>query len=292
MPNAKDFKPIEHGLVTNIVGPSGSGKSHAAVSAIRWANERGRKAFAFLAPVAEVASYTGLDLEWEPLVDEEFDSVAHVQSGKAMVSKTLKFHDEKLAELAKRDDIGVLIYDTANAGLSTAVRNAVLANQGIARPQEGKNVWSPYQIYPLWMEERLNRIDLLRYRKKMHVIYLWHQAMKEMSGFGRMRKEVGADGKLGVRWDDAMQAEVFGQAFAPMIPRYSDLFLFAEDIVDAKDPKGLRVKRCRFVAMPDELRLPKTRLPGVMTKLAAMAEIPNDFANLLTIVEACYAGAK
>ena len=288
MPNAKDFNPCAHGLVTSIVGPSGGGKSHAAASAVRWALEQGRKAFAFLSPVAELSSYAGLDLEWEPLVDEDFDSVAHVQQGKTMVSKTLVFHDAKLAELAKRDDIAVLIYDTANAGLSAAVRNAVLASQGIARPQEGKNVWSPYQIYPLWMEERLNKIDLLRYRKKMHVIYLWHQAMKEMSGFGRMRKEIGADGKLGVRWDDAIQAEVFGQAFAQVIPRYSDLFFFAEDVLDAKDAKGNRVKRCRLLAMPDELRLPKTRLPGVMARFAAMPEIPNDFSVLLKIVEECY----
>ena len=281
MPNAKDFSPVAHGLVTNIIGPSGGGKSHFARSAVRWANAQGRKAFAFLSPIAELASYAGLDMEYEPLVDVDFNSVAHVQQGTAMQSKTLSVHDKALVALGQRDDISVLIYDTMNAGLSTAVRNGILASQGIARPQEGKNVWSPYQIYPLWMEERLNKIDLLRYRKKMHVIYLWHQAMKELSGFGKMRKEIGADGKPQVRWDEAMQAEVFGQAFAQVIARFADVYFFTEPVV------GSKPFRCRLVAVPDELRLTKGRPENIMGRLPA--ELPNDFGELLKVIEACYA---
>ena len=282
MPNAKDFSPVAHGLVTNIIGPSGGGKSHFARSAVRWANAQGRKAFAFLSPIAELASYAGLDMEYEPLVDVDFNSVAHVQQGTAMQSKTLSVHDKALVALGQRDDISVLIYDTMNAGLSTAVRNGILASQGIARPQEGKNVWSPYQIYPLWMEEQLNKIDLLRYRKKMHVIYLWHQAMKELSGFGKMRKEMGPDGKLGTRWDEAMQAEVFGQAFAPVIARFADAYFFVEPVV------GSKPFRCRLVAVPDDLRLTKGRPENIMGRLQAVPEIPNDFPTLLKVIEECY----
>lgn len=286
MPNAKAFSPVKHGIVTTVVGPSGSGKSTLARSAVEhFADGQATRAFAILAPAAELAGYAGLDMDYEVLVDAEFDSVAHVQQGKAMVSKALTQVRQVLTDLEKRTDLRVLIFDTANATISTAVWNAVLASQGIARPQESRNTFSAYQIYPLWMKELLDKVDLLRYRKKLHVIYLWHQAMKELQGFGKMRKEV-VDGKAAIRWDEAMQAEVFGQAFAPAIPRYSDLFFFSEPVVE----KG--VLRCRLVAMPDEIRLPKTRLPDVMKRFQAMPEVPNDFPTLLTIVEQCYAGGS
>ena len=285
MPNAKDFLPTKHGLTTTVVGPSGSGKSTLARTAVQHVNAQGGKAFAFLAPAAELASYSGLDLDYEILVDPDFDSVAHVQGGKAMVSKTLGTVRSTLDALASRSDVRLLIFDTANASISAAVWNAVLASQGIARPQEARNAFSAYQIYPLWMKELMDKIDLLRYRQKMHVIYLWHQAMKELQGFGKMRKEI-VEGKAEIRWDEAMQAEVYGQAFASAIPKYSDLFFFAEPVVAVKD--GKKDFRCRLVAMPDEIRLPKTRLPGVMKRLQEMPEVPNDFPVLLKIVEECY----
>ena len=151
--NARDFNPVEHGLVTTVVGPSGSGKSTLARSAVQhFADGKGTHSFAVLAPAAELASYAGLDMDYEVLVDADFDSISHVQSGKAMQSKALGAVRKTLDEIEKRDDLRVLIFDTANASISGAVWNAVLASQGIARPQESRNAFSAYQIYPLWMK--------------------------------------------------------------------------------------------------------------------------------------------
>lgn len=283
--NARNFSPAAHGLTTSIVGPSGSGKSRFAATAVKHITAAGGKAFAVLAPAAELASYSGLDLEYEILMDPDFDSIGHVQAGAPMVSKALGALKKTLEEIRKRDDIGLLIFDTANAGLSTAVWHAVLAQHGIARPQEGRNPFGPYQMYPLWMQELINKIDLLRYTKKMHVIYLWHQAMKELEGHGKMRKEQ-VEGKWEYKWDDAMQVEAHGRVVAPMIPRWSDLFFYSEPLVETKD--GKKDFRCRLVALPDEIRLPKTRLPEVMKRFQVMPEIPNDFGVLMGIVEEAY----
>ncbi len=290
--NAKSFSPVSHGLTMSVVGPSGSGKSTLARTAIQHFAGDGSgpaRSFAILAPAAELASYASLNLDYEVIYDDKFDSIAHVQSGAAIISTTLQTVRDTLTMLEGSDQYKLLVIDTANASISAAVWNAVLASQGISRPQESRNAFSAYQIYPLWLKEILDRVDMLRYRKKIHVIYLWHQAMKEQDGFGKMRKEI-VDGKTEVRWDESAMAETYGKASAPMIPRYSDLFFFSEGVTEIKN--GKKEFRCRLVTIPDELRMPKTRLPDVMKRFQALQEVPNSFPEIIKIIDSCYGQAQ
>lgn len=286
MPNASQFDPSKHGLTITIIGPPGSGKSHFARTAVRhFATDATTRTFALLAPAAELASYAGLNLDYEALVDEDFDVMGFIQGGgdrtKLKGGAYLKLK-AALDALAKQDQYRAAIFDTMSKGVDRAVWNAIMATEGAVLTQSVNNPFGPYVKYSMAMEQVVNKLDLLRYRKQMHLIMLWHSDMKELEGHGKMRTEVEA-GQRKVRWDAAMQPEAHGRAFPPQVLAWSDLAFYAEPVTE----KG-KDFRCRLIAVPDEIRLPKTRLPEVMKRLQAMPEVPNDFPTVLKVVEEAY----
>ena len=292
MQNAKDFSPAAHGLTITIIGPPGSGKSHFARSAVQHYAGDGTgpaKSFALLAPSAELASYAGLNMDYEILADENFDVMGFLQTAdrSKLSAKAYNLLRDTLTKLEASSQYKLTIFDTMSKGVDRAVWNSIMAGEGAVLTQAVNNPFGPYVKYSMAMEQIVNRLDLLRYRKQMHLIMLWHSDMKELEGHGKMRTELNDKGKREVRWDAAMQPEAHGRAFPPQVLAWSDLAFYGEPVVTAgKD--GKKDFRCRLVAVPDEVRLPKTRLPGVMKRLAEMSEIPNDFPALLKVVEECY----
>src|SRR2546429_7729523 len=65
MPNSRDYNPVDAGVFLGIISPPKVGKSYMARSATKLG-----KAFAFLAPAAELESYAGCDMEYVVLADE------------------------------------------------------------------------------------------------------------------------------------------------------------------------------------------------------------------------------
>lgn len=267
MANARDINPARDGMVSDFIGPPGSGKSTLAKSAL----ELG-KGFAFFAPEGEVMGYAGLDLEYEALRDPEWDPTVNctkVNAYPAMMAA--------LRELEKRDDVKVLIFDTASAGPSEAIWRAVLSSLGNTNPQKLNNPFAPYMVYPIWMAAWLDRLDFLRFKRKLHVIKLWHGQMNEVEGLGAGRREV-QDGKVVTRWDEAMMPEVKGRVLPPTITKWSDLAFYTEAVLGSKPFK------CRMTVMPESKYMAKTRLSGLIPQLQTMAEVPNNYPALVEMV--------
>lgn len=276
MPNAKDYEPLRDGLVCDFIGPPGSGKSSLARTALGLG-----KGFAFLAPAAELVSYAGCDLDYEVLRENSWDP-----AGEVYVANAYKDLMLQLKALEKRDDLKVVIFDTMSAGPSEAVWTAIMAGYGTANTQNVKNSYAPYSTYALWMTDVLNRIDLLRFRKKVHVIKLWHADLKELEGLGTARKEMGQGGKLEVHWDVAIQAEMKGKQMPQAVTKWSDIAFYCEAVPSSKPFK------CRLQIVPDTLRMAKTRLHDIYPQLQALGEIPNDYMMLLEKVRQAAAPKK
>ena len=268
MANAKDIDPTQNGLAIDIIGMPGSGKSHFAKSALAVG-----KAFAFVAPEAEIMSYAGSDLEYEVLRDPEWNPA----TGTTKVEAYAKM-GQALDALGKRDDIKTVIFDTASAGPSEAVWRAVLSSLGSVNPQTLKNPFGPYMTYPIWMAAWLDKVDLLRFRKKLNIIKLWHGQMAELEGQGTVRKESTPEGRVLMRWDEAMLPEVKGRVLPQSITKWSDLAFYSEPVL------GSKPFRCRLAVVPDTIKVAKTRMSGLVPKLQEMGEVPNDFPTLLDAV--------
>jgi len=270
--NAKDLDPTTSGLVCDFIGPPGSGKSTLARSALQLG-----KGFAFVAPQAEIMSYTGHDLDYTPLIENDWNP-----AGERYQANAYKDMMKQLAELEKRDDLKVVIFDTMSAGPSEAVWTAIMSSYGTANVQKVNNPYAPYVTYALWMTDVLNRIDLLRFRKKVHVIKLWHGDLKELEGLGTARKEL-VGGKMEVHWDLAMQAEMKGRQMPQAITKWSEVAFFCEAVPNSNPFK------CRLQAIPDNLRMAKTRIPGLQQALQKLPEIPNDYPKLLETIRSILA---
>ena len=271
---ASSLKPSEMGLFVSITGQPGSGKSHMARTAATLG-----KTLVICAPAAEVVSYAGIpnvncvvlnDDGWRPS-EEKFVSTAYHQLMDA------------LALVEQSDDYKVLVLDTMSAGPSDAVWNYVMSGYGTDDPRTlGGNSRTPYVTYRSRMTELLNRLDLLRFRKKLHVLALWHEDIREVEGLGTPRKETekqGGEMKVVTRWDSGRLPMMTG-SLRQDVSKWFDLNFFSEPVPNSKP------FRCRLVVVPDNTRpQAKSRLP-IVPALQALSEIENNYPALLAVIDA------
>lgn len=251
-----------------LIGPPGAGKSHCAASAVAIG-----KTVLFAAPLGELDSYAPSDnLEVVPLFDEKWRP-----SQGQFVSTGYKVLIDKLAELEKRDDVRVIVFDTMNAGPSDTMWVNIMSGYGTDDPRTlGGNSRQPYVTYGSRMTELMNRLDLYRFRTGCHILSLWHEDIREAEGVGVARKET-EGGKTQVHWDLARLPMMRG-ALRQDITKWCSLAFYCEPVLNSKP------FRCRLLVTPDSTRLAKSR-GGLVTALQKEAEIPNDFPKLLQLVE-------
>jgi hypothetical protein len=271
MQNAKDYNPLAQGLMVDVIGPPGSGKSHFAKSAL----EIG-KGFGLITPTAEVAGYAGSDFDYEVVLDPEWRPT----EGK-FVATGYKEAIATLTALEKLPDpfpYKVIIVDTASA-LADSIGRSILAPSRTDNPQELANPFSFYTAFRNRMLDLLERLNYLRYAKKAHVIVCWHEDVREVEGFGQAKKEMSKSGTQ-VHWDVAKTALLPGSTRND-IGKYFDLHLYAEPVVNSKPFK------CKLQVLPTSSQLAKTRLQ-LAEAIQKLPEIPNDFPTLLKLVEERY----
>lgn len=275
--SAGSIKPSEMGLFVSIIGQPGSGKTHMA----RTAAQLG-KTLVICAPAAEVVGYAGLpnvncvvlnDDEWKP-------------SEGLFVAKAYQQLMDALAMVEQSDEYKVLIFDTMSAGGSDAIWNYVMSGYGTDDPRTlGGNSRTPYVTYRSRFTELLNRLDLLRFRKKMHVLVLWHEDIREIEGLGTPRKETekqGGDMKVITRWDSGRLPMMTG-SLRQDVSKWFDLNCYAEPVSNSNP------FRCRLVVVPDNTRpQAKSRLP-IVPALQALNEIPNNYPALLAMIDTAVA---
>lgn len=263
MPNAKDYSPARDGITVNVIGEPKAGKSHFARSAASVG-----KVFALLAP-EELPGYAGHDIEYEIIQPAGWERVPPL-----------------LEALKKRDDVKVLVVDTANAVLGDPLWRHVLKGYNVTDPRDlGGRSRDPYLTYGLRMEELLNQLLLLRYEKKMHVIALWHQDIREFEGLGTPRKEdekVGGGSKTVVHWDLARVPMARG-AIRQIITKWFDFSVYVEPVI------GSKPHRSRLIPVPTDMTrtLAGVRL-DVLGELQKLNEVPNDFGKLVEVVAKRY----
>lgn len=271
--NTKDYNPVRDGFTVSVLGVGGSGKSTFAKSAIA-SLPAGKKAFGFLAP-AEAASYGSVDMEYVTLDDPEWHP-----SMESFKARGYRESVKALMGLFKRDDLGLIVVDTASA-LSTCVFRDAMAAYGTDDPTSlGGNARTPYQVHNMRFMEFVQTLDALRWAKHCHVISLWWSEVREVEGLGTPRKEsekTGAGMKTVVKWDEAQLPAMLG-SLRQTISTAFDVHFYAEPVL------GSKPFRCRLIASPDATRLAKTRLP-IMPAIQAKGELPNDWPTLLKIVE-------
>jgi AAA domain-containing protein len=284
MPNAKDYRPDRDGLTINVIGEPKAGKSHFARSAAKYG-----KVFAFLAP-EELGGYAGHDIEYEIICDDEWrPSLGATRDAGLKATAAAKFN-AKLAELEKRDDVRVVVLDTANATVSDAIWHWVLMEYGVEEPKKlGGNSYDPYVTYRSRLEEVIMRLKLMSFRQKRHIIALWHQDIREYEGLGVQRKESvkrGQETVTQVHWDVARLPMARGGIRQDLV-RWFDFSLYVEPVV------GSNPHRSKLVAVPPDLtrQIAGVRL-DVVKELQAKGEVPNDFGALMEVVAKRYGGGK
>src|SRR5437899_7423093 len=217
--NARDYNPVSSGLFLGLIGPPKAGKSYMARSAARLG-----KTFAFLAPPAELAGYACHDIEYEVLTDPEWRPSE--RSFKASAYTTMM---KKLKELEARDDLRVLIFDTMSAGPSEAIWRDVLSGYGTDDPRElGGNSRQPYVTYRSRMTELLDRLDLLRYRKRVHIVTCWHEDVRESEGSGAPRVETEGSHSV-VHWNMGRLPMMLG-GLRQDVAKWFDFAFFIEPV--------------------------------------------------------------
>jgi len=271
--NTKDYSPVRDGFTVSVLGVGGSGKSTFAKSAIA-SLPAGKKAFGFLAP-AEAATYAGVDLEYVTLDDPEWHP-----SLETFKASGYRNAIKALMPLFKRDDLGLIVVDTASA-LSTCVFRDAMAAYNTDDPTSlGGNARTPYQVHNMRFTEFVQTLDALRWARKCHVIVTWWSEVREVEGLGTPRKEsekTAGGMKTVVKWDEAQLPAMLG-SLRQTISTAFDVHFYAEPVL------GSKPFRCRLIASPDATRLAKTRLP-IMPAIQAKGELPNDWPTLLKLVE-------
>jgi hypothetical protein len=270
IPNAKDYRPDKDGMTINLIGVPKAGKSHFA----RTATKVG-KVFALMAP-QELPGYAGFDVDYE--------IVQPTAEGWERANAILKeFEDGKRTA-------NVLVLDTANVVIGDALWRWVLRSYNVSDPKElGARSRDVYMTYGMQMEAVLNRLIMLRFSKKLHVIALWHEDIREFEGLGVARKEeekTGAMSRTVTHWDLARVPMARG-AIRQIITQWFDFSFYVEPVV------GSKPHRARLVVVPQDMtrQLAGVRL-DVIKQLQALSEVTNDFEVLVKIVEQRYGNAK
>ncbi len=275
--NTKDYSPVRDGFTVSVLGVGGAGKSRFARTAAEHVLASGKRVYGFLTP-AEAPSYAGLDIEYTPLYDAEW----HPSAGTFKAS-AYRDASKALRGLFARDDLGLVIVDTATR-LSQIVFNDVMAAYGTDDPTSlGGNSRTPYQVHNTRMLEFVTMLDALRWAKHCFVIVNWHADVREVEGLGTPRKEtekVGGAMKTVTKWDEALVPAMLGSLRATIAQEF-DLHLLAEPVY------GSSPFRCRLQALPTSTRLVKSRLPildAISARVKSAGELPNDFPTLLTLI--------
>lgn len=256
------------GIWLGLIGSPGTGKSHTARTALSLG-----KTVLFAAPLGELDSYPApsANLEVVPLTEEQW----RPSEGK-FVSTAYKQLMSAWAEVEKRTDVKVVIFDTMNFGPSDAIWNKIMEGNGTDDPKKLPNPYQPYTVYQSYVRELMGRIDLFRFRTGAHILSLWHEDVREMSGLGTPRKET-VGSKTQVHWDVARLPNMRG-GIRDDILGWCSLAFYCEPVLQSNP------FRCRLVVTPDNTRLAKSR-GGLVTALQKEKEIPNDFPRLLKMME-------
>src|SRR3989454_4377361 len=261
------------GLWLGLIGAPGTGKSHAAVSALALG-----KTVLFAAPLGELDSYPTASntLEIVPLFDEGW----RPSEGK-FVSTGYKVLMDKLKELEQaKEPPKVVIFDTMNAGPSDTMWVNIMSGYGTDDPRTlGGNSRQPYVTYGSRFTELMQRLDLLRYRTGCHILSLWHEDIREAEGQGVPTKEqekVGMQTVTRVHWDLARLPMMRG-SLRQDVTKWCSLAFYCEPVLNSNP------FRCRLVVVPDSTRLAKSR-GGLVQALQKEKEIAHDFPKLLALV--------
>ena len=285
MANARELDLTKQGLNWDIIGNPGGGKSHFARTAVAWANARGKKGVGLVSPRAEALSYAGADFEYP----DDYSDTDWNPGLKQFKTTMEAVAEREIAAWEKRDDIGVVVFDTMNAGPSEGIWRKVVAEAGTDDfTALGGNARQPYVTYASRMTRLMDRLDLLRWRKGCHVIKLWHQDVREFEGAGQARKEsekTASGFKTVVHWDLAKLPELRGQIMRQSILKWSDVAFYAEPV------EGSNPFRCKLIVLPDGTRMAKTRLPIIRALQApsqtfgsGAQDVPNEFGKLMQVV--------
>src|SRR3990167_759709 len=287
MANSKDLNLTAVGLNIDVIADPGGGKSHFARSAAEWAARNGKKAVGLISPRAEVLSYAGVDMDYpDDYSDPEWNPSA--KSFKTMMEVVA---ERELAKGEARPALGVVFFDTFKAGPSEGIWRKIVAECGTDDfTTMGGNARQPYVTYASRMTRLMDRLDLLRWRKNVHVIKLWHQDIREYEGAGQARKEqekVGQGFKTVVHWDLAKLPELRGQIMRQSILKWSDIAFYGEPVV------GSNPFLCKLILLPGGTRMAKSRLPIIKalqnpsaTFGSGAQDVPNDFGKLMGVVQA------
>ena len=129
---------------------------------------------------------------------------------------------------------------------------------------------------------RWGAIDLLRYRKRVHIVTCWHEDVRESEGTGVPRKEV-IGSQTVVRWDVA-RLPLMMSGLRQDVAKWFDFAFYVEPVL------GANPFRARLVCTPDATRQAGTRLEIVkeLQALAAKGGVPNELPPLLELVSAKY----
>lgn len=278
--NAKDFNPLHLGLAVSITGEPKAGKSHFGASAVKWALANGIKPLVLAAPPGELNSYAGLDTDYDVLTDADW-----VPSANKLVASAFNNLNAALTKL-EQGQYGLVVFDTMSQGVSEALWHKALSEYGVSDPGKlGAKSRAPYTTYAQALTEFLDRLDLVRYRRGLHVVALWHQDIREFEGLGTPRKETekqGGDFKTVTHWDYARLPMMRG-SMRQEVHKWFDINAYVEPIVGAAKHRARLV-----VTPPDTTRtLAGVRL-DVVKDLQALAEVPNDFGQIAAIVAKRY----
>jgi len=256
--NAKDLHPLDAGMLVGITGESGSGKSHFLRTAAQHVLAKGRKVFVVVAPPEEAVSYAGLDLDYEPIEDTEWQP-----SAQKFEANGLTRFWAYCNKIEKAENVGLIGLDTASE-LQFSVSRAILGPQRKTNPRDTSDPFAFYTAFRYRMGEVIDRLRILRRLHNAHLIINFHTTTRESETLTGSRDQVLPDMQGGLR---------------DVLSRYFDLFFYA-----SAEESGGTVKR-RLIAAPTRRIPAKVRFPGLEAKLLAVKEgIPNDFAALVQVL--------
>lgn len=268
--NARDYSPLAAGIMADVVGPPGSGKSTFIRSA---ALAVGGKAVGLIAPSSELASYAGLDVDFVPLDDPNWRP-----SASQFVTEGAKEAHAALDAVMKRDDVKLLFVDNMTR-VSDVFANAILAPERAAYPRQLSDPRSFYASFYYRVLEFMKRLVAVHFVKKVPVIVSWQEDIKEAEGQGQAQMKV-VENQQRLVWESAKMPALQG-SLRNEVAQFFDAHLYAEAVpANGKEPF-----RCRLVALPTKYQLAKMRLPITKALQAQGGVLPNDYPTLMKIVE-------